>query len=1284
ILSTAQEYSYTMTAAATVKAVFESRTSLAKGALRINEFMASNDATIATQFGEYTDWFEIYNPGTVAVDVAGLYVSNTADNATLYQIPYGDATSTTIPAKGFLLLWANERTYDGITHVPFKLSKEGGVIILSQKNSSGAVTIIDSLHYGVQNTDISFGRYPDGNNNVIIFENPTPASQNMIAPMPDVDNIYITEILAKNASTNKEETGNYADWFELYNANNFDVDLGGLYVTNNTADLNMYQIPRGQSAKTTIPAKSYMIMWADKQPAINPAHVDFKINVERSQLALVQARGAGNYIIDSVSFSNQGEDIAYGRYPDVTSPFRYLATPTPAAANKNTAPAAKTGITVNEILAVNTSVLKAEDGKYYDYVEFYNAGSSAVDLGGLFVSDSLGYSLKYRIQRGNPAATIIQPNQWLTFFASDSASLGTRHFSFALNKDAEDFVLTQVTANGLEQIDYITFTAQSANVSYGRFPETADNWELMEPTPTAANISAESSVNLKTLLSSVGTIIPEVAKDVFEYECLLPSNVTSAPVISATAINERATVEITQATSIAGTARIVVTSANGLATAEYFVTFSNDPSGDASLKSLAANVGTIEPAFASDIYEYTLTFTGSTKPLFTAIATNPNSKVEVLYGANYSAPTIIRVTSENNTIQEYTINYKLNVLEVAQWVDDFSNGIDRVKQVSSHYTLKEKDGALHVHFQREQYDVDGYFEYALPENTVVNATKIPGNTAGKDLFVSIIAHTEDGTDEGITVSGTSIGIKGRVVSADNYEASNRPYDEGGFSVGLTDDVYEFSFSDSQIDKSKISTVRFVLDPGNTSSDKNKIIVIEKIVIGPKMDDVVELSNNADLATLTTSEGVVSPAFNADVLEYTVTLPAGTTTIPTIAATTADENARLQISQASSLNAVATVTVISEDVLVVKNYTVRFVVTPSVVDGHIDQILQPALLAWSEDSPMYQLSYSAGVLNVAYSKTGAGSPAIQYNTLAGENKILNLTNFPYFSVKLQSTVNTVLRAELYDADGKAVTAPEQQVAVSADYSIYTFDFSTLIAGVTANKIYGIKLYFDADASAVKSGTIVIDDVRFGRDVEIKVNEAPVIATIPAQTVEQTKAFEPINLNEYVTDDNTAVENLVWSVSEATNFTVTITNNVATITAKDDEWIGEERITFAVTDEDGVTAIRGVRFTVTKLIVAVEELTFAEETIVLYLGDETSIAAALTITPANATDQTIMWTSSNPLVVSVDETTGVVTALQEGEVTIIATAANGKTAQCTVEVEPILAETVTIIPASLIMQ
>lgn len=84
-----------------------------------------------------------------------------------------------------------------------------------------------------------------------------------------------------------------------------------------------------------------------------------------------------------------------------------------------------------------------------------------------------------------------------------------------------------------------------------------------------------------------------------------------------------------------------------------------------------------------------------------------------------------------------------------------------------------------------------------------------------------------------------------------------------------------------------------------------------------------------------------------------------------------------------------------------------------------------------------------------------------------------------------------------------------------------------------------------------------------------------------------------------------------------------------------------------------------------MVAVESVTLDETTLTLKIDDVKTLTA--TVTPEDATDKAVVWSSSAPAVASVDEE-GKVTAKAEGTATITATAPNGKTATCTVTVEP----------------
>lgn len=143
--------------------------------LYINEFLASNDLCNTDENGEYDDWIEIYNPGPEAVDVGGMYISDDNTNPTVWQIPTTAPDTTTIQPGGFLLLWADKQTGQGVLHVNLKLSSGGEDVVLSAPNGT---TVIDSYTYSAQTTDVSMGRNPDGSDNWVTFDTPTPGASN--------------------------------------------------------------------------------------------------------------------------------------------------------------------------------------------------------------------------------------------------------------------------------------------------------------------------------------------------------------------------------------------------------------------------------------------------------------------------------------------------------------------------------------------------------------------------------------------------------------------------------------------------------------------------------------------------------------------------------------------------------------------------------------------------------------------------------------------------------------------------------------------------------------------------------------------------------------------------------------------------------------------------------------------------------------------------------------------------------------------------------------------------
>lgn len=148
----------------------------AGGTVVINEVLASSVITQPDPQGEHDDWIEFYNPGAAAVDLGGMYVTDDLDNPTQWQFPLGRPELTTIPAKGYLLLWADGDTADAGLHASFRLSANGETIGLYDRTG---VTLIDSVSFGLQKPDESYGRYPDGAAAWLVMAWPTPEDKNL-------------------------------------------------------------------------------------------------------------------------------------------------------------------------------------------------------------------------------------------------------------------------------------------------------------------------------------------------------------------------------------------------------------------------------------------------------------------------------------------------------------------------------------------------------------------------------------------------------------------------------------------------------------------------------------------------------------------------------------------------------------------------------------------------------------------------------------------------------------------------------------------------------------------------------------------------------------------------------------------------------------------------------------------------------------------------------------------------------------------------------------------------
>ncbi|NLZ07051.1 MAG: hypothetical protein GXY19_17925 [Phycisphaerae bacterium] len=137
----------------------------------LNEFLASNGQGATDPQGEHDDWIELHNPAAVPVSVGGMYLTDDASDPTRWRIRNG----TSIAAKGYLLIWADNDVTDAGLHASFSLSASGEEIALY--DTDGA-TLLDSIRFERQAVDVSYGRFPDGTGDWLPMAYPTPGQAN--------------------------------------------------------------------------------------------------------------------------------------------------------------------------------------------------------------------------------------------------------------------------------------------------------------------------------------------------------------------------------------------------------------------------------------------------------------------------------------------------------------------------------------------------------------------------------------------------------------------------------------------------------------------------------------------------------------------------------------------------------------------------------------------------------------------------------------------------------------------------------------------------------------------------------------------------------------------------------------------------------------------------------------------------------------------------------------------------------------------------------------------------
>lgn len=136
------------------------------------------------------------------------------------------------------------------------------------------------------------------------------------------------------SATNSVYVNDYykkSDWVEIVNTTDEDIDMEGMYLTDNPDKPLKCQISKGSSAASTIvPAHGHAIIWCDKRDPISQLHASFKLAAEGDILILTAADKSW---ADTLTYTAHDGNQTVGRFPDAADSVYVMTVPTIAQAN---------------------------------------------------------------------------------------------------------------------------------------------------------------------------------------------------------------------------------------------------------------------------------------------------------------------------------------------------------------------------------------------------------------------------------------------------------------------------------------------------------------------------------------------------------------------------------------------------------------------------------------------------------------------------------------------------------------------------------------------------------------------------------------------------------------------------------------------------------------------------------------------------------------------------------------------------------------------------------------
>ncbi|MFK7926071.1 MAG: lamin tail domain-containing protein [Bacteroidia bacterium] len=304
--------------------------------------------------------------------------------------------------------------------------------------------------------------------------------------------LYLNEVMASNSLVIADNAGEFDDWIEIYNAGSTVIDLANYSLSDDTLNPLKSILPTAFPILTSVPPGGYLLLWADNEPLQGANHLNFKLSASGELIRLYDPTGA---LVDEIDFEVQSNNIAFGRITDANPNFAYLGMPTPLASNGTLAAETQaiSDLTINEVMSMHDTTIVDAFGEREDWIELHYAGISAIDIGGVFLTDDKDDLTKWQLSN----SLSVPPGGYVQFWADDDPEQGTLHTDFKLDNEGEWIALVQRIGESITILDSISIPALPENISYGRVVDGVGEFEpLLHFSPAASNVVGTPIVRL--------------------------------------------------------------------------------------------------------------------------------------------------------------------------------------------------------------------------------------------------------------------------------------------------------------------------------------------------------------------------------------------------------------------------------------------------------------------------------------------------------------------------------------------------------------------------------------------------------------------------------------------------------------------------------------------------------------------------------------------------------------------------------------------------------------------